>query len=303
MPLLQLFCAAVLLLMASLQQYGLLAHRQMVIHSHPSWRPYTDVSVHTTLFPTYRLVALYGEPGTPFLGALGDQSFADSISRVQQLAEQYRPLTSQHILPTLEIIASVASAAPEPDGSYSYQASQQHLMDWVVTAKKHGVYVVLDVQPGREDFVTQAKRLEPELVQPNVGLALDPEWRLGPTQLPLEQVGSVGIGEVNRTAGWLADLTKQHALPQKLLLLHEFRLSMLPDRDKFDTSRPELAYAIQMDGQGTQPQKLDTWQSVTASPPRDVHFGWKNFYAKDMPMRSPQETMALSPQPWYVSYQ
>ena len=41
------------------------------------------------------------------------------------------------------------------------------------------MYVVLDLQPGRTDFLTQAKRYEPLLALPHVGLALDPEWRLG----------------------------------------------------------------------------------------------------------------------------
>ena len=64
-------------------------------------------------------------------------------------------------------------------------------------AREAGVYVMLDLQPGRTDFLTQAKRYEELLAQPHVGLALDPEWRLGPQQLHLEQIGSVGIDEVN----------------------------------------------------------------------------------------------------------
>jgi len=36
------------------------------------------------------------------------------------------------------------------------------------------------------------------------------------------QIGSVGVDEVNRAVTWLADLTRDKALPQKLLMLHRF---------------------------------------------------------------------------------
>lgn len=266
-------------------------------------RPYTFPNGGRQLFPNYRLVALYGTPDTPVLGALGEQPPDAAITRVKLLAALYQPLMSEHSLPTLEIIATVASAFPEPDSSYSYRIDQAKLQQWVTLAKQSGVYIVLDLQPGRSDFLSQAQQLEPLLEQPNVGLALDPEWRLGPTQVPLVQIGSVEISEINQTADWLATLVRAHRLPQKLFLLHQFQLSMIPGRSALDVTHLELAYAVQMDGQGTQPAKLDTWGAITADPPSNVHFGWKNFYQKDLPMRSPEETMSLVPKPWYVSYQ
>ena len=30
---------------------------------------------------------------------------------------------------------------------------------------------------------------------------------------------------------------------------------------------------------------------------------WKNFYDEDTPMYTPQQTYALDPKPWFVSYQ
>jgi len=43
--------------------------------------------------------------------------------------------------------------------------------------------------------------------------------------------------------------------------------------------------------------------AIMAGAPSGVRFGWKNFYAKDQPMLTPQQTMAITPMPWYVSYQ
>lgn len=255
------------------------------------------------LFPADRIIALYGTPGEPVLGALGQQPLAASIMRAKALVAQYQPLMRERAVPALEVIATVASASPAASNSYSYPVSMDVLRAWVTTARQQGVYVVLDLQPGRESFPAQAQRYRTLLMEPNVGLALDPEWRLKPGEVPLVQIGSVDIAEVNQTAVWLAQLTRANKLPQKLFLLHEFRPSMLPDRAQLDTTHPELAYVIQMDGQGTQPQKLDTWKTIMADPPAGVHFGWKNFYVKDTPTRSPADTMALTPQPWYVSYQ
>lgn len=266
-------------------------------------RPYYFPDGGRTLFPAYRLVALYGAPGMPVLGALGEQDVQASIARVRVLAAQYQPLMKEHVLPTFEIISTVASNVPTDDGDYSYPIDMGTLQRWTAAARQAGVYVVLDLQPGRSSFLSQAQQLADVLAEPNVGLALDPEWRLGPSGVPLERIGSVDIAEVNQTAAWLASLVTAHKLPQKLFLLHQFRLDMLPEREQLDTSHPGLAYAIQMDGQGTPEGKLDTWQTVTADPPGGVRFGWKNFYAKDADLRSPQDTMQLSPEPWYVSYQ
>jgi len=256
-----------------------------------------------TLFPNYRLVALYGSMNYPELGALGQQSLDASIARVKDLAAQYQPLTTEHVLPTFEIIATVASGSPTDNGDYSQAVDAAVLRPWVEAARRNGVYVVLDLQPGRSDFLKQATQYQSLLEEPNVGLALDPEWRLKPDQFPLKQIGSVEITEVNETIWWLSKLTAEHKLPQKLLLLHQFRLDSLPNRDQLDISHRNLAYVIQMDGQGSQQAKQDTWQAVTANPPQNVQFGWKNFYREDHPMLDPVGTMELVPQPRYVSYQ
>ena len=280
-----------------------LATGRLVVRSNPVPRPYMFPSGGRQLFPRYRLIALYGTPDSPVLGALGQQNISASITRVKSIASQYQKLTQEHILPTFEIIATVASESPTSDGDYSYAIPLATLQAWISAARAAGVYVVLDLQSGRASFLHQAQELQGLLIQPNVGLALDPEWRLQPNELPLEQIGSVSISEVNQTSRWLAGLTLRYKLPQKAFVLHEFQLSMLPDRAKLDTSRRELAYIVQMDGQGSQAAKLNTWHDIVMAAPVNVHFGWKNFYKMDTTLRSPSQTLSLSPQPWYISYQ
>ncbi len=255
------------------------------------------------LFPGHRLVALYGHPGAPSLGVLGQQGLAATIARAKRVARQYRALSSVPVVPTLEIIATVAQGAPGPDGTFSYESPVATLRPWVRRATAAGLYVVLDLQPGRASLLTQARRYQPLLKLPDVGLALDPEWKLGPGQRPLQQIGSAGIGEVNSVVSWLAGLTARNHLPQKLLVLHQFRLSMIEGEQQLDTRHDDLAILIHMDGQGTPGVKQETWNAVTGAAPAGVFFGWKDFYVKDHPMLGPGPTMAHRPQPVMISYQ
>lgn len=257
----------------------------------------------TKLVPNYRLVALYGSPGSPALGVMGERPMDQTFDLAKNIAGQYQPFSSEKILPTLEIITTIASSTPTENGDYSKELGLAELTPWIEAAHQAGIYVVLDLQPGRTDFLSQAKQYEPLLKQPNVGLALDPEWRLKPDQVHLKQIGSVDVSEVNDVSAWLADLTSQAHLPQKLFLVHQFRLSMIVNRAAMNTSHPELAYVIQMDGNGMQSTKRDTWSNIIASPPPNVQFGWKNFYDEDHPVLSPEQTMQIQPQPWYISYQ
>ncbi len=255
------------------------------------------------MFPGRRLVALYGHPGASSLGVLGEQDLTASIERARAVAAQYRSLSKVPVVPTFEIIATVAQASPGYDGSYSYVTPVSDIKPWVQAANAAGMYVVLDLQPGRANLLDQAKDYESLLKLPGVGLALDSEWKLQPGQVPLRQIGSVDIGEINSVVRWLAALTARYHLPQKLLVLHQFRLSMIIGENDLDTSHDDLAILIHMDGQGSPGAKQGTWDAVTATAPAHVWFGWKNFYVKDTPMISPQATMAEKPTPVMISYQ
>ena len=149
-----------------------------------------------------------------------------------------------------------------------------------------------------------AAQLESLLQLPHVGLALDPEWRLAPGQVHLTQIGQVGIDEVNGVVTWLADLTRERALPQKLLVLHQFQVRMVIDRERLDTSRDELAIMVHADGQGGQAAKQDTWRVLHQDAPPTLSWGWKNFVDEDSPMLTPEQTIEqVLPTPELVTYQ
>ena len=215
------------------------------------------------VFPGRRLVALYGHPGSRTLGSLGEQPVDAAIARARAVAASYQALVERAGGPAFEIIATVASAGAGADGDYSREASIEHLRPWVDAAGAAGVYVMLDLQPGRTDFLTQAKLYAELLAQPHVGLALDPEWRLAPDQCPhaTDRVGQRGRGQRVRRRGWPSS-PASHRLPQKVLMLHQFRLDMITERSTLDTTHDELRIVIHADGFGSAGQKHNTWRHV-----------------------------------------
>ncbi len=253
-------------------------------------------------FPGRRMVALYGTPGTAALGSLGEQDVDGSIARAKDLAAQYQPHSDVPVVPAFEIITTVAATQPGPDGDYSNETEIAKIRPYVDAAKAAGVYVVLDLQPGRTDFLTQARRYAELLAEPHVGLALDPEWRLAPNQVHLAQIGSVTADEVNQVGDWLAGLVRERNLPQKLLLLHQFRAPMIVDRERVNTAHDELAVMVHADGFGTQEMKRATWDTLRANAP-NVFWGWKNFIDEDRPMLDPAQTLQVSGDIVFVSYQ
>ncbi|GAA12881.1 hypothetical protein GOALK_060_01140 [Gordonia alkanivorans NBRC 16433] len=255
------------------------------------------------VFPGRRMVALYGSPDAPALGPLGRQGIEASIDRVRRLAADYQQVSAEPVVPAFEIIATVASSEPGEGSRYTNMIDPEVLRPWVEAAGRAGVYVTLDLQPGRMDFLAQAQRYADLLALPHVGLALDPEWRLKPDQVHLTQIGSVEADEVNRTSDWLAGLVRDRGLPQKLFVLHQFDAGMLAQRKNIVTDRPELQVVLHADGHGTPPVKMETWRRLLHDLPAGVWMGWKNFYTEDKPTFSPATTMAVAPTPWFVSYQ
>lgn len=255
------------------------------------------------LFDGKRYVALYGSPDVPALGVLGQRDLDGAIKLAQKYADKYQKLTDDAVIPTFEVIATVASAGAGQDGQYSNRLPVDKLRPWVEAAGEAGYYVLLDLQPGRTDFLTQAKEYRQLLELPHVGLALDPEWRLKKDQKLLQQIGSVRAKEVNEVSDWLAELVRKEGLPPKMLVLHQFSLSMIKDRAEVAVDHPELSVVIHADGQGTQQAKTDTWTTLHSNAPAVTGWGWKNFLKEDHPVLSPKETYKIDPVPELVTYQ
>ncbi len=252
------------------------------------------------IFPRYRVVAYYGGSDGPGLGVLGagtpDQA-AEAVERQSRLfAVPGRP-----VLPAMELITTVALASPGPNGIYSSPGDPAAVQRYLAAARRHKQLLVMDFQPGQGDYLTQIKRFEQFVKQPDVGVALDPEWHMRPGQIPGQVFGSSSAADVNAVSSYLAQLVRRYRLPQKLFIIHQFRQSMLPDRQLI-VARPGLATVFHADGNGVPADKVQVY-NLLAFPGPPFRRGFKLFYTRDVPLMSPQEALALVPPPDLVTYQ
>jgi hypothetical protein len=253
------------------------------------------------IFPTYLVVAHYGTAGTAALGVLGEGSPDVAAARLVRAAAPFAKASGRRVLPAFELIATVAQRKPGDDGTYSAYLSDADVARYLAAARRMKALVVLDLQPGRADFLTQARHYEKFLLQPDVGLALDPEWKLTPTQVPLKQIGATDAASINAVSSYLAQLTVSHGLPEKLFVVHQFRTDMIPDRVKV-VPRPGLAMVVHLDGFGTQWVKHEVYDALSLKT-GPLHNGLKLFIDEDTHMFTPYEAMAFRPRPELVTYQ
>jgi hypothetical protein len=251
------------------------------------------------LFPGHLVVALYGSPLTHRLGrlGLGPPSFA-----MQALRDQAKAYVGPRpVLPGLEVVCTVAGRHPGPDGSYTHLLSEDVIEAYLGEARALRGLLIIDIQSGRRSFPEALARYERFLAEPDVGVALDPEWRAGPGQLPGRQVGRVSAAELNQVIDRLAAIVRTHHLPQKLLVIHQFTSFMIEGRETLHTP-PEVAVTFDIDGVGRRQAKVANYQDLGRGPAGSFT-GIKLYYNRDVGLMAPWEILALQPRPDLVIYQ
>ena len=254
-----------------------------------------------SMFPRCRVVALYGNDSTSVLGVLGEQPPAEAVDRLQAVVEGWRN-SDRPIQGAFELIATIATAAPGASGNYRSRSSPERVQRYLDVVDEAGLILILDIQPGRSDFLSEVRHYEEFLRLPNVHVALDPEWRVRDDQAPGGGlVGQVDAWEVNAVAEYLAAIVAEEELPDKLLVVHQFQIRMITD--KASLVEPEgITLTIHMDGFGTRDQKLETYRLVHVDEPWNN--GFKLFYDEDIDMYQPDEVLSLvDPVPDLVTYQ
>jgi hypothetical protein len=252
-----------------------------------------------SILPEFRVVAYYGAPQSHELGALGIGSPDHAVRRLARQAEPYER-KSRPVLPALELITVIANADPGDDGMYRARQPDAVIRRYLRAARRAKALLMLDIQPGRSDFFTETTRLRKWLKQPDVSLALDPEWRVRDGEVPGQIIGHVESREVNATSAWLAQLVARYKLPEKLFVVHQFTDDMVDERAL--KPREGLATVLNVDGFGSQPAKKSKYRDFTRQAP-DAYHGFKLFYEEDTDMMRPPEVMRLRPRPVLVVYE
>jgi hypothetical protein len=183
---------------------------------------------------------------------------------------------------------------------YRSRQTDRVIRRYLRAARRAKAILMLDIQPGRSDFFTETTRLAKWLKQPDVSLALDPEWRAHDSEVPGQVIGHVGAREVNATSAWLAQLVARHKLPEKLFVVHMFTDDMV-DESRLKR-RDGLAIVLNVDGFGNQAVKKAKYHAFTRQA-RSFDHGFKLFYEEDTDMMRPRQVMRLRPRPVLVVYE
>jgi hypothetical protein len=255
-----------------------------------------------SLLPKHRLLLFYGFPGNEDMGVLGEYDMQRLLEMLQETAAEYEAVDpSRPVKIAFEVIASVAQAEPQTDGSFLLDAPSALLDEYTNFAEANDMLIFFDVQIGRRKVSTEVEGLRPWLEKPFVHLALDPEFAMREGQIPGDHIGQIDGSDVTWTQNYLADLSREMGIPPKVLVVHQFKHSMIENKDTI-APVPGVQLVIDMDGWGPPDLKRGTYSAVISQEPIEFN-GIKLFYKQDDPLMTPAEILELDPVPDLIIYQ
>lgn len=263
-------------------------------------RPKPAATPAPPILPDKRVVAFYGNPAADELGILGIGSPDLAGRRLLRQARAYeRP--RRPVQAAMELIAVVANAHPGDDGLYRRRETNAVIRRYLRAARKVDAILILDIQPGKADFFEETTHLERWLKEPDVHLALDPEWRIVEGQVPGDVIGTVQAREVNAVSAWLEQLIVRESLPPKLMVIHQFTHDMIQDREQLKP-REKVQIVLNADGFGGREVKIAKYKDFTRGRSA-FHDGFKLFYKEDLNLMKPRQVIRLRPSPDIVIYE
>ena len=263
------------------------------------------------ILPEKLYIGLRGTPNAPELGGLGQQDVPATMNRLAALASQYQS-SGQTTIPSAQLLTTIASTSAGNSGDYSSASTVASLFPFVQAATESGVSVQLSFQPGRATFLSQVQQYEELLDFPNVGVTLEPTWRVGPGELPGSQAGSVSASEINEVEVWLTQFVRERSLPPKFLVVQAPNTSSVREPELLSSSGPQVEVVIEVDGVSAVSfdpalpvdplappvvSAATVWESATAS-------GWGTSWAWLQPATAiaPAELLGLDPTPVMITY-
>jgi hypothetical protein len=259
------------------------------------------------ILPYKRIVAFYGNPLEKKMGVLGEYPKNVMLAKLDTAVTWWAKADPSHpVQPALHLVVMVAQGAPGKNGLYRLQMRDSMINEIHSWAKaKHALFFI-DLQVGQSTVEAEIPRFAQFLVNPDVHLAIDPEFAMKPSgKVPGTKIGTMDASDVNWAVRYLDSLTKANNLPPKILVVHRFTRKMVTNAKDIRFT-PHVQVVMDMDGWGPPWLKFDSYHDYVKAEP--VQFtGFKLFFHNDTkkgdPLLTPQEVLRLYPRPLYIQYQ
>jgi hypothetical protein len=271
------------------------------------WPVKSPQSLSGSILPGKRIVAYYGNPLSKRMGVLGEYPKDEMLRRFKSEVDKWGKADPAHpVQPALHLIAVVAQGKPGPAGKYRMVMPDKIVNDVYGWAKEAHAILFIDIQTGQDDIRALLPQFEWILKNPDVHLAIDPEFNLirsGKT--PGTKIGTFDAVDLNYASAFLQGLVKKYNLPPKVFIVHRFTKNMVTNANRI-ALHPEVQVIMNMDGWGAPPLKRNTYKEYVVREP--VQFaGFKLFYHNDTKkgdrLLQPADLLRLRPTPIYIQYQ
>lgn len=270
------------------------------------WPVHGPLPLPGSILPENRIVCYYGNPNSTRMGALGEYPKDEMLRRLMSEVERWRRADpSRPVRPCLHMVAVVAQGEPGRSGHYRsimQDTTVKMVYSW---AREIGGLFFVDLQVGTDRLENILPRFEWILKEPDVHLAIDPEFMMKGGERPGTKIGTMDAADINYASEQLARIVRENNLPPKILVVHRFTRYMITNHEQIRL-RPEVQIVIDMDGWGASWLKRDSYRDYIVREP--VQFtGFKLFYHNDTkkgdPLMTPEDVLRLEPKPLYIQYQ
>jgi hypothetical protein len=248
------------------------------------------------------IVTYYGSPRTPSMGILGQHAPEDVADLLAERAARFEALSpGRPVLPALHLVYGIAQPEPGADGLYLSYLDDRTVRQYIELARRRGFVLILDLQIGHSNALAEVQKILPYLREPDVFVALDPEFSLGGDVRPGDAIGSVDASDINAVQWYLGALSSQERLPKKMLIVHQFQAEMITNSSTIER-RPDVDLIIDMDGYGPadiKEVKYGRYAAATYAP----FAGIKIFLQHDPDPLTERQLLDLRPRPSLFIYQ
>lgn len=261
-----------------------------------------DHLVGVSMLAGNTLVAYYGSPRQPAMGILGEHDAETIAWLLSARAARFDALNGDAgVVPVLHLVYGVAQPETGAAGLYLRYLDDRTVRLYLDLARRYGFALVLDLQIGHSNALAEVLKILPYLEEPDVHVALDPEFALAGGPKPGSAIGTLDASDINAVQWLLGEFTFRRQLPKKVLIVHQFEAAMISDAQSIERSGG-VDLVIDMDGYGPADIKTVKYQryaNATYAP----YGGIKLFLRHDPDLMTEEQLLDIEPRPVFFLYQ